>query len=211
MRGKLITLEGIEGVGKSTVHTFVVDALKSALQSDVLRTREPGGTPLAEKIRGLALGIQAETVHPDTELLLMFAARAQHLHEVIWPALNAGRWVVSDRFVDASYAYQGAGRGIPVAKLDSLTSCIMGDFKPDLVIVLDAPVEVAMRRAKSRNTIDRFEEETVSFFERVRQCYLERAAADPSHYAVVNAALSLESVELQLATILESLCASSHC
>lgn len=210
MKGKLITLEGIEGVGKSTVQSFVIETLTAALGVDVVRTREPGGTPLAEAIRRLAVSKHDERVHPDTELLLMFAARTQHVHEVIFPALNTGKWVVSDRFIDATYAYQGAGRGLDVTHIDTLTQCVLGDFKPDLVIVLDAPVEVGMRRAHARQTTDRFEEEAHAFFERVRACYIERAAREPQRYAVVNAALSLSEVKAQILSILEPLCRTNR-
>ncbi|MFI4956967.1 MAG: dTMP kinase [Gammaproteobacteria bacterium] len=211
MTGKLITLEGIEGVGKSTIQSFVIETLIRQLSVEVIRTREPGGTPLAESIRRLVVSMHDEPVHSDTELLLMFAARAQHVQEVIFPALTLGKWVVSDRFVDATYAYQGAGRGVDTAKIDMLSRCVLGDFKPDLVIVLDAPVEVGMRRAHARQTTDRFEEEAHAFFERVRQCYLDRAAADPARYNVVNAALPLSEVKEQVSAILEKLCHTNPC
>lgn len=211
MIGKLITLEGIEGVGKSTIQSFVTETLSRALSVDVVRTREPGGTPLAEEIRRIAVTAHDEPVHEDTELLLMFAARAQHVHEVIFPALSEGKWVVSDRFIDATYAYQGAGRGIDVSRIDLLTKCVLEDFKPDLVLVLDAPVEVGMRRAQARQTTDRFEEETYAFFERVRACYLSRAAKEPARYAVVNAALPLNDVKSQILAILEPLCLTNRC
>jgi dTMP kinase len=201
-QGKLITLEGIEGVGKSTIQSFVIDTLAQTLHVDIIRTREPGGTPLAEAIRGLAMKIQDEPVYPDTELLLMFAARAQHVHGVILPALSAGKWVVSDRFVDASYAYQGAGRGLDMSRIATLEEMVLGDLKPDLVIVLDAPVSVGMGRAKARQSTDRFEEETVAFFERVRQCYLNRAKSDPARYAVIDASQPLADVQQQVRTVL---------
>ncbi len=195
--GKLITLEGIEGVGKSTVQSFVIETLEKSGKS-VVRTREPGGTPLAESIRQLAVKSNSESVHPDTELLLMFAARAQHVHQVIFPALAEGKWVVSDRFIDASFAYQGAGRGLDMTRISLLEKMVLKDFKADLVLLLDAPVDVAMQRAKARQSTDRFEAESHAFFERVRKCYLERAAADPSRYVVINAAAPLDQVKAQI-------------
>ncbi len=205
MTGKLITLEGIEGVGKSTVQSFLIDAIAHHRNVEVVRTREPGGTPLAESIRQLVMHTQDEPVHPDTELLLMFAARAQHVQQVILPALRAGKWVVSDRFVDASYAYQGAGRGLDMSRIALLEKMVLGDFKADKVFILDAPVEVGMSRAKSRQTSDRFETETLAFFERVRHCYLDRAQKNPDHYAVINAALPLQEVQSQLLAVLKEL------
>jgi dTMP kinase len=200
--GKLITLEGIEGVGKSTSTRHVVDFLSEHLNLPVVQTREPGGTPLAEKIRDLAIQNAEEVVHPDTELLLMFAARAQHVQQVILPALSAGKWVVSDRFVDASYAYQGAGRGISSDKISNLEKLVLNDFQSNLVIILDAPVEVGMARAKKRSSPDRFEKEKGAFFERVRQCYLSRAQREPERYVIIDAARPLEAVQSQLSDVL---------
>lgn len=202
-QGKLITLEGIEGVGKSTVTRFLVHYLSENLKLPIVQTREPGGTPLAEKIRDVAIETRDEIVYPDTELLLMFAARAQHFHQVILPALQANKWVVSDRFIDASYAYQGAGRGIDTHKIEILEQLVLGDFKADLVIILDAPVEVGMSRAKGRGEFDRFESERSEFFERVRQAYLKRAQAEPKRYAVIDASQSVEAVEQQLRDVLD--------
>lgn len=203
--GKLITLEGIEGVGKSTVARFVVNYLSQHLKLPIIQTREPGGTPLAEKIRDLAIKTTDEIVYPDTELLLMFAARAQHVQKVVFPALEAGKWVVSDRFIDASYAYQGAGRGIDEQKIDTLEKLVLGHFQADLVIVLDAPVEVGMSRARKRSSPDRFEKERSEFFERVRQCYLERAHAQPTRYAVIDASRQVPAVEAQISRALDQL------
>jgi dTMP kinase len=202
---KLITLEGIEGVGKSTVSRFVANYLSEHLSQPVLQTREPGGTPLAERIRDLALKTTDETVHPDTELLLMFAARAQHFHEVILPALQSGSWVLSDRFIDASYAYQGAGRGLDTSKIADLERLVLGNFKADFVIILDAPVEIGLARAALRGSKDRFEQEQVEFFERVRQCYLERAVKEPNRYGVIDASQDVLQVQDQLIILLERL------
>lgn len=205
-RGQLITLEGIEGVGKSTVLKFVVKTLADQLNGPVVQTREPGGTPLAERIRDLALKTTDETVHADTELLLMFASRAQHVQEVILPALSRGDWVVSDRYVDASYAYQCGGRGLDMKKIATLEKLVAGDLKPSLVIILDAPVEVGMARAKKRKAEDRIEREKAAFFERVRATYLERAKADPSRYAIVDASLNVEEVEAQIKQVIVAFC-----
>jgi dTMP kinase len=202
---KFITLEGIEGVGKSTAMRFIADYLSPRLDRPLVQTREPGGTPLAERIRDLALKTEDEKVYPDTELLLMFAARAQHINKVIFPALQAGQWVLSDRFVDASYAYQGAGRGIDLDKIATLERLVLGDFEADLVIILDAPVEVGLQRAHQRSAPDRFESERAEFFERVRSCYLQRAAQDPSRYRVVDASLSLPEVQAQFIPPLDRL------
>lgn len=202
--GKFITLEGIEGVGKSTVLRFVVKYLSDHLKTPIVQTREPGGTPLAEKIRDLAIKTTDEQVYPDTELLLMFAARAQHYRKVILPAIEAGDWVVSDRFVDASYAYQGAGRGIDADKIAALEKVVLGDFHANLVILLDAPVEVGMARAHRRGTPDRIEREKAEFFERIRQCYLARAKQRPELYTIINAAEELPNVQAQLETALNN-------
>lgn len=208
-QAKLITLEGIEGVGKSTVSRFVVNYLSNHLKLPIVQTREPGGTPLAEKIRDLALKTTDEKVHSDTELLLMFAARSQHVHEVIFPALEAGKWVVSDRFIDATYAYQGAGRGVDADKIATLEKLVLGNFKANLVLLLDAPVEVGMARAHQRGTPDRFEKERAEFFERVRMAYLARAAAEPHRYAVIDSSGTVSQMESQLTTVLDQFLKSS--
>lgn len=200
--GKLITLEGIEGVGKSTVLRFINKILTDHLGDNFISTREPGGTPLAEKIRDLAIKPQGETVYPDTELLLMFASRAQHLNEVVFPALKTGKWVVSDRFVDASYAYQGGGREIEMHKIATLDKLVVGPLQPDLVILLDAPVEVGMTRASKRGAADRIEKEKAAFFERARKVYLDRADHEPNRYAVIDASKSLNEVEGQVRDVL---------
>lgn len=192
-RGQFITFEGTEGVGKSTQLTNAADALKG-LGVDVVVTREPGGTPMAESIRELLLAPRDESVDETTELLLMFAARAQHLNTRILPALERGQWVLCDRFTDATFAYQGGGRGVSSERIAMLERLVQGDVRPDHVILLDAPVETGMKRARSRGDLDRFEQEAVSFFQRIRDTYLDRAQAAPERYSVVDASASLEQV-----------------
>lgn len=199
-RGKLITLEGGEGVGKSTNLAFVQDWLiKQGKQ--VLATREPGGTPAGEKIRALFLADEALT--PITELLLMFAARAEHIKHVILPALDKGIWVVSDRFCDASYAYQGGGRGIEAEFIDILERRVLQGLEPDLTLLLDAPVEIGMARARRRQTMDRLESEHHAFFENVRAAYLQRAARSRGRICIIDATPSLEDVRRQISAALE--------
>lgn len=192
-RGQFITFEGTEGVGKSTQLANAADTLKG-LGVDVVVTREPGGTPMAESIRELLLAPRDEAVDETTELLLMFAARAQHLNTRILPALERGQWVLCDRFTDATFAYQGGGRGVSSERIAMLESLVQGDVRPDHVILLDAPVETGMKRARSRGDLDRFEQEAVSFFQRIRDTYLDRAQAAPERYSVVDASASLEQV-----------------
>ncbi len=188
MPARFITFEGIEGVGKSTQVAALASALRTR-QVAHLVTREPGGTPLAEKIRGLVLEAAQETLPKSAELLLMFAARAVHLANRIEPELQAGRWVLCDRFTDATYAYQGGGRGVDAAMIAALEGFVQGDRRPDLVIVLDLPVAKALERAHLRNpgaAPDRFESERAEFFERVRAAYLGRARANPERCVVIN-------------------------
>lgn len=201
MRGRFVTLEGTEGVGKSTNLVEVV-AMLEQYGVEVLVTREPGGTPLAESIRDLLLGVHDESMCDMTELLLVFAARAQHLETVIRPALNGGRWVVCDRFTDATYAYQGGGRGLDTRVIAELESLVQGDLRPDLTIYLDVPVDVAAARIADRDH-DRFEREQREFFERVRACYLELAAREP-RYRVVDASQPLEDVRAQIRDLLSA-------
>lgn len=192
-RGVFIALEGIEGVGKSTQLARFVAALEAAgLEVDV--TREPGGTPTAEAIRAILLEHGEEPMPPSAEALLMFAARALHTSNRIRPALEAGQWVVSDRFVDASRAYQGGGRGIPMARVNHLAELALDGLEPDVVLLLDAPVEVGMERADKRGAKDRFEIEQQEFFERVRATYLDLARAAPNRYLVIDARGSIEDV-----------------
>lgn len=195
MRGKFITLEGIDGAGKSTHHAWLIDFLKRR-GLDVVPTREPGGTPLGEKLRTLLL---SEPMHLETEALLMFAARREHLDKLILPALASGKWVVSDRFTDASYAYQGGGRGLAMEKLAILEHWVQSGFQPDLTLIFDLPTEIALERlAGTGQPADRFEQETQAFFERVRQTYLVRAHAEPGRIKVVNSAKSLDQIQQEL-------------
>lgn len=201
-RGVFLTVEGIEGVGKSTNIDFIADKLKAADIPFVL-TREPGGTPLAEDIRALLLQRRQESVSENTELLLMFAARAQHIDQVIEPALDDGCWVVCDRFTDATYAYQGGGRGVPVNKIADLERWVQGDLRPDFTVLLDAPVELGLRRARQRAELDRFEQETLEFFEHVRGAYRAMAEADPGRYRLIDASQPLEGVQQDLSVVLD--------
>jgi len=202
MKGKFITVEGIEGVGKTTNIDFIHHQLLAA-GHDVVLTREPGGTPLGEAIRGLLLDPEYTGMDSTCELQLMFAARAEHLAKVVWPALQQGRWVLCDRFTDATYAYQGGGRGIDAGRIAQLEQWVQGDFRPDLTLLLDVPVEVGLARAGTRGELDRFEQEQVAFFERVRQCYLAMASEHPGRYRVVDASRSLQQVQAQLAELLQ--------
>lgn len=192
MRGKFITLEGIDGAGKSTHHAWLVDHLKRQGR-EIVATREPGGTGLGEKLRALLL---SEPMHLETEALLMFAARREHMDKLIQPALEAGKWVVSDRFTDASYAYQGGGRGLARERIQILERWVQAGFQPDITLVFDLPVEVAFERlAKAGNMPDRFEQETREFFERVRKTYLRRAATEPDRIKVVDSRQSIADIQ----------------
>jgi dTMP kinase len=203
-RGRFITLEGGEGVGKSTNLQYIQQLLLEQ-QLDVVVTREPGGTELAEKIRQLLLETHAETITEKAELLLVFAARAQHIQHVILPALQQGRWVLSDRFTDATYAYQGGGRGMDTQTIAWLESSVQGDLRPDLTLLLDAPLDIGMSRAQQRGKLDRFESEQRDFFERVRQAYLKRAGQDQQRYKIIDAGLRLNEVQLQIKQALDGL------
>jgi len=203
-KGKFITIEGGEGVGKSTNIEFVRNHLEAA-GIDVLVTREPGGTPLGEAIRGLLLDTKFTGMDSACELQLMFAARAEHLAKVVWPALEKDQWVVCDRFTDATYAYQGSGRGIDADKIAQLEQWVQGDFRPDVTLLLDVPVEVGLARASERGALDRFEQEKIEFFERVRQGYLEMAKQHAGRYRVIDASLPLDQVQQQLAGTLEEI------
>ena len=203
MRGKFITLEGIDGAGKSTHHGWLVDFLRRQGR-DVVATREPGGTELGEKLRALLL---SETMHLETEALLMFAARREHLEKLILPALSAGKWVVSDRFTDASYAYQGGGRGLAVEKIRALESWVQGDFAPDLTLVFDLPTDMAYERLlKTGQAADRFEHETRDFFQRVRESYLQRAGSFPARMKVIDSTRSPEEIQKTLQEIVIKFC-----
>lgn len=202
MAGRFITLEGSEGSGKSTNLAHIEKRLRAA-GKEVVLTREPGGTPLAEAIRGLLLDHRNTGMSVDTELLLMFAARAQHLDELIRPALAQDRWVLCDRFTDATYAYQGAGRGIAAERIASLESWVQQGLKPDLTLFLDVPVEIGLRRAGARSAPDRFEREAVAFFERVRAGYLDLARREPQRLRVVDASQPLEAVQRDIDRVMD--------
>jgi dTMP kinase len=197
MPGKFITVEGIEGVGKSTNLAYIRTLIEAA-GIDVVMTREPGGTPLGEAIRGLLLDSKFQGMNPECELQLMFAGRAEHLDKVILPALKQGKWVLCDRFTDATYAYQGGGRGIAVEKIARLEQWVQGDFRPDLTLLLDVPVAIGLQRAGNRGAPDRFEQEQSGFFERVRRTYLDLAARHHGRYRVIDASQSLDRVRQQL-------------
>lgn len=204
--GRFVTFEGIEGVGKSTQVARLAQAL-AARGVDCLVTREPGGTPLAEEIRALLLEARAERLPPIAELLLMFSARAVHLAGLIEPALLRGQWVLCDRFTDATYAYQGAGRGISGATIGILENAVQGARRPDLTVLLDLPVAGALRRMRDRGSaagLDRFEAERGEFFERVRDGYLQRAAAEPQRILVVDAGRSAEAVTQSIIAAIEA-------
>lgn len=192
-RGRFITVEGGEGVGKSSNIAALVAAIEAA-GITVLQTREPGGTDLAEAIRDLLLAPRAEAVDARCELLLMFAARAQHLSQRIIPALEQGSWVVCDRFTDATRAYQGGGRGMPLKEINDLADWVHGECHPDATILLDVDPEIGMARALARSEADRFEQEQMTFFERVRASYLDLAQQEPERFHVIDAAQPLEQV-----------------
>jgi len=201
-RGRFIALEGGEGAGKSTQARLLTEHLR-AQGLNVIQTREPGGSPLAEAIRGVVLGDWAEGINPTTELLLIFAARAAHVAATIRPALARGDWVICDRFVDASWAYQGAGRGIPMETMAAMEKLVLEDLHPDLTLVFDLDVATGLTRAQRRGEVNRFEAESLDFLQRVRQRYLDRAAAEPQRYAVINAAEKPEAVTACILKILE--------
>jgi len=205
-RGKFITLEGIEGAGKSTVSGFVCASLRARGLS-VLATREPGGTPLAEQVRQIVLERGTESVSPVTETLLMFAARALHVDNVIRPALARGEWVISDRFTDATRAYQGSGRGVDAALIERLAGAVHADLTPDCTLLLDLPATQGLSRARARagGSVDRFETETVEFFESVRAGYLALAEREPGRIHVIDAAAPLMAVEHRVAEALARL------
>ena len=202
--GQFITIEGTEGVGKSTNMAFIEDWLKKAGKELVI-TREPGGTVLGEKLRTVLLDAKEQSMADDTELLLMFAARAQHLHEVIKPALTSGKWVLCDRFTDATYAYQGGGRGIEMSRIEQLEQWVQGDLRPDLTLIFDLPVNVGLERAGKRSAPDRFELEKHDFFNKVRDTYLSRAAAQPGRYQVIDASPSINDVQQSIQSVLEKM------
>lgn len=192
-KGYFITFEGGEGTGKSTQLALAREALEQK-GIKVCVTREPGGTELAEEIRGVLLSPRSETVDPTTELLLMFAARAQHLAQLIVPAIDRGEWVLCDRFTDATYAYQHGGRGIPADKIAVLERLVQVGFQPDLTLLFDAPIDISLQRMRDRGTLDRFEQEGLEFMQGVRSAYLSRAKLEPDRFRVVDAARTLDEV-----------------
>ena len=201
-KGLFITLEGIEGAGKSTVVDFIEDCLTKE-GHDVIKTREPGGTVIGEQIREILLKSEHYTLTYDTELLLVFSARAQHIQEVILPALSLGKIILCDRFTDASYAYQGGGRGIDASRINLLEKWVQGDLRPNLTLLFDLDVSIGMQRTKKRSDADRFEREEINFFEKIRNTYLERAKNEPQRFRIINSASSLENVKEQIVTILK--------
>ena len=206
--GLFITVEGVEGAGKSTQLSLILKKLESA-GIEIISTREPGGTPFAESVRELLLANRDEKVDQITEMLLMFAARSQHLSQLIKPAIAEGKWVVCDRFTDATYAYQGGGRNLGFELVSQLEQLVQGDFRPDNTFYLDLPVEQGMKRVVARGEKDRFEREELDFFEKVRSAYLRLVESNPTRYVVIDASQSLESVQKDLSLALDRLI-SSH-
>jgi len=203
-RGRFVTVEGIEGAGKSTQ----MDVLRRFLDAKgipVVMTREPGGTPLGEAVRALLLNPDNGGMSADAELLLVFAARAEHLHKVVSPALESGNWVLSDRFTDATYAYQGGGRGIAQARIAALEQWVQGDLRPDLTLLLDVTVETGMARITARGQPDRFEREDGAFFQRIRDNYLQRATAEPRRFRRIDASAPVERVSQEVCDRVEEL------
>ena len=198
---KFITFEGVDGAGKSTHLAWFADTLRQR-GIDLLVTREPGGTPLGEALREILLN---QPMHAETEALLMFAARREHVEQVIKPALQRGTWVISDRFSDASFAYQGGGRGVPVEKLEQLERWVHADLQPDLTLLFDIPVEVARQRLSNNVSLDRFEQEQSEFFDKVRNAYLARSQKNPSRFAIIRAEKSPEEVKVSLENIIATL------
>lgn len=203
--GKFITIEGTEGAGKSTALQFIKAYLLRA-NKDVVMTREPGGTEMAEEIRKVLLyPASSEKMTPETELLLMFAGRAQHISHCILPALQSGKWVVSDRYIDASYAYQGGGRGLDINKIKILDEQIVAGHYPDLTLLLDIPADLGFARTEKRGSQkDRIEQEKIDFFDRVRNTYLERAKQEPKRIVVIDASLALPQVQKQISETLDA-------
>lgn len=203
LRGRFITLEGIEGAGKSSAMAALAAHLTERGNPPVV-TREPGGTSLGESVRGLLLDHASDGMHGETEALLIFAARCEHLHRVVRPALEQGQWVLCDRFTDATYAYQGAGRGLGAERVAALEEWVQGDLRPDLTLVLDVPVAQGRDRAGTRGEPDRFEREKDAFFERVRACYRQRASAEPERMRLIDAAADQDAVLYALRDALDA-------
>lgn len=201
VQGKFITVEGQDGAGKST-NIEVIESVLRQHNIDYVHTREPGGTELGERLRGLLLNDNDAMIGDTAELLIIFAARAQHLDDVIKPALAAGKWVLCDRFTDATYAYQGGGRELDVQTIAALETLVQGTLRPDLTVLLDVPVAVGEERADNRGEPDRFEQQQQSFKQRVRTCYLARASDEPARFRVVDASLALDQVQAQVEQVL---------
>ena len=201
MRGKFITLEGMDGAGKSTHIPDIIKLLKSK-GVEVVATREPGGTMLGEQLRKLLLN---EPMHPETETLLMFAARKEHIAKVIEPALTRGAWVLSDRFTDATYAYQSGGRGVLANKVIELESWVHGSLQPDLTLLFDVPVEVSVARLASARTPDKFERESSEFFTKIRNAYLDRANKNSNRFCIINSNQALDDVKVEVENIISTL------
>ena len=203
-KGKFITIDGVEGAGKSTQ----IDLICSYLHRkgiEIVRTREPGGTDIGEKIRSVLLDVDNKEMHSDTELLLMFSSRNELIQNKIIPALNDGKWVVSDRFTDASFAYQGGGRMLSLDRIAKLENWVLGSFKPDLTFLLDISVEIGMTRVEARNAKDRIEQEERAFFERVRSVFIERSKIYPDRIKLINAERSVDEIQTQIQSIIELL------
>ena len=205
MNGKFISIEGIEGAGKSTQLAFIEAYLKQQ-GKEVIVTREPGGTALGEQIRELLLAPRDEGMAVDTELLLMFAARAEHIEQVIKPAIERGDWVISDRFVDATFAYQGGGRGISNDRIEQLSAWTLNGLETDITFLFDLSVELGQQRVISRNgVVDRFEQEKAAFFQKIRDSYLQRSQQEPNRIKVIDASKTISDIEHQLTIALETL------
>jgi dTMP kinase len=204
VKGRFISLEGIEGAGKSTQLNFVIDYLQNK-NIEVVSTREPGGTLVGEKIRDVLLDNKLPDMHMDTELMLMFAARVEHVKTVIQPALNLGKWVVCDRFYDATYAYQGYGRQIDLKRIDALKNFSIGELAPDLTLLLDVTLDVSMDRVTERGNKDRFENEKIEFYKKVRDGYLAIADKNPARIAKIDATLSIKKVQAAIQVKLDEL------
>jgi dTMP kinase len=201
VRGKFITLEGMDGAGKST-HISDIIKLLEGKGVEVISTREPGGTVLGEQLRTLLLN---EPMHPETETLLMFAARREHIAQIIEPALSRGAWVLSDRFTDATYAYQSGGRGVLANKVIKLEAWVQGGLQPDLTLLFDVPVEVSVARLASARTPDKFERESADFFTKIRNAYLDRARNNPNRFCIINSNQTLEDVKVEVKNVISSL------
>lgn len=203
-KGKFITIDGVEGAGKSTQIELICSYLHQK-GIEVVRTREPGGTDIGEKIRSVLLDVDNKEMHSDTELLLMFSSRNELIQNKIIPALNDGKWVVSDRFTDASFAYQGGGRMLSLDRIAKLENWVLGSFKPDLTFLLDISVEIGMTRVEARNAKDRIEQEERAFFERVRSVFIERSKIYPDRIKLINAERSVDEIQTQIQSIIELL------